>query len=336
MTKRKYDMKRHAAKRIYTSWVKLQLALMKKAQSAPLFSAAYMAYLKWIPVRKSPVMVKREKVSARAILTYFTCEKNLPVTSITQDHILSFIQWRKYHAFSHNMRLSTVAPATINRDLMSLSYFFDKLVKENTIQRNPVNGCVLPLQNERVVYLHEPQVIELLSKSTPYMNKIIKIAIMFGLRLDSITNMRWSDIDLKSGIMRVLAKNTKGKRILILPIHPCLHEHLKNWKNESGIDEYVISHHGQKIKTFKKAWQRLRNKLTFRKLPDGSFFRFHDLRHCFASYLRMSGFQLHEIKELLGHKSENMTLRYAHLDVTRLQDKLEMINHIVDFEKMKN
>jgi site-specific recombinase XerD len=59
-----------------------------------------------------------------------------------------------------------------------------------------------------------------------------------------------------------------------------------------------------------------------------SDFHFHDLRHCFASYLTMGGANLRAVQTLLGHKDLRMTMRYSHLSPEHLQGAVKALDGV--------
>lgn len=141
-----------------------------------------------------------------------------------------------------------------------------------------------------------------------HIEPIIILAVNTGMRKSEIFGLDWSHIDLEKEFLTVISDNSKSEKGRHIPLNKAAKETLINWSNDSAIQGYVFKGEGERpIKDIKKAWSNL---LKAAKISD---FRFHDLRHHFASKFVMAGVDLNTVRELMGHSDLKMTLRYAHL-----------------------
>ena len=89
---------------------------------------------------------------------------------------------------------------------------------------------------------------------------------------------------------------------------------------QNSASQYVFTYKGKRVKNIKKAFK------TALKNAGIIDFRFHDLRHTFASQVIMRGGDLKDVQELLGHKSISMTLRYSHLSQEHKKRAVNLLN----------
>lgn len=128
------------------------------------------------------------------------------------------------------------------------------------------------------------------------------VALNTGLRRGELTQLTWNDVDLVRKTVTVRAGYAKSGRERHVPLNTEALAVLKRWKRQHAGTGRLFA-----IGDLKKAWAGL---MAAAKIEA---FRFHDLRHDFASRLIMAGVDLNTVRELLGHGDIKMTLRYAHL-----------------------
>jgi integrase len=127
------------------------------------------------------------------------------------------------------------------------------------------------------------------------------------MRLEEVLSLEWGrHVDLAHGFI-TLDKTKNGDR-RELPINGTLRETLKGLTRRLDVP-YVFYNPatGKRHKDIRRSFNAALRKTGIKD------FKFHDLRHTFASQLVMAGVDLTTVKELLGHKTLTMTLRYAHL-----------------------
>ncbi|MDR1206448.1 MAG: site-specific integrase [Peptococcaceae bacterium] len=144
-----------------------------------------------------------------------------------------------------------------------------------------------------------------------HLKPMIIVSLNTGIRQGSLFRLCWSDIDFQEGILTVRAVNSKNEKTVHIPMNGTLTRALKEWKEQTKGDGgklvFPSPKSGEVMDNCKTAWARL---LKDAAIPN---FRWHDMRHDFASCLVMNGVDLNTVRELMGHADLKMTLRYAHL-----------------------
>ena len=218
-------------------------------------------------------------------------------------------------------RIQKVKPATVNREIACLKAIFNKAIQWGKATENPMDKVKLYKENNQIVrYLTEKEMVKLIENSTGYLKPIVIIALNTGMRLNEIINLQWKDIAFEQKIINIIDSKNGEKREI--PVNDIVINVLKDWKNRSE-GSFVFTKGGKPISKrsvqsrFKTALKRagIRN------------FRFHDLRHTFASHLVMNGTDLKTVQELLGHKTFDMTLRYAHLSPDHKRLAIDNFGH---------
>jgi integrase len=137
---------------------------------------------------------------------------------------------------------------------------------------------------------------------------IVLIAVTTGMRVSEIFGLGWTDVMYNEGLLAVRAK-LKGGKMRYVPMLPELAGELRRFPAVTGEDRIFPPKPGAT-----SARQRVEG--SFEDLLERANiqdFRFHDLRHTFASWYMMNGGDLYELAKILGHSNIKMTERYAKL-----------------------
>lgn len=214
--------------------------------------------------------------------------------------VLSIEQWQ-------SKRLEKSKPATVNRITGCLKHMIGKgqewaMVREETAKA--IKG-VKPLKEDsnRLRFLSIEQCQILVDCCDEHLKPIVTVALHTGMRRGEILNLKWDQVDLTHSF--ILLDKTKSGHRREIPINTTLEELFASLLK--GNEYLFVNKDGKPYRDIKRSFHTALSKA---RILD---FRFHDLRHTFASHLVMAGIDLTTIKELLGHADIKMTLRYAHL-----------------------
>jgi integrase len=144
-----------------------------------------------------------------------------------------------------------------------------------------------------------------------HLKPAVLLSLHTGLRQGELLNLTWDYVDFDRSILTVEGKTAKSGKTRHIPLSEEALWLLRTWKQEQTVKSVrrivFPAVDGEPMSEIGKSWERLLKRAKIQN------FRWHDLRHDFASKLVMSGVDLNTVRELMGHADIKMTLVYAHL-----------------------
>lgn len=212
-------------------------------------------------------------------------------------------------------RAKTKSTATLNRYMVAIAAVFTWAIEQRLAPKGWVHPCRgikrLPESDGRVRFLDAAERTRLFdacrASQYPRLYAMALTAMKTGARRGELLSLTWRDVDLKTGIASLGRSKNGDRRTLVLL--PDVVEVLTPFKS-TDLDRFVFGSVRSKYQvptSIDSAW---RDAVARAKIKN---FKFHDLRHCCASYMAQAGADLSVIAEVLGHRKLDMTRRYAHL-----------------------
>jgi integrase len=296
--------------------VKMQIAegrfFETREDQARTFGDMMTRYLTERAVLKAPKSHQRERQALNHLRPVFG------------EMVLAEITPKLLAGYKTQRRLEHAAPATINKELQLVRHAFNVALREwEWCRENPMHRVSMePVRNEVDRWLTANEEERLLASSSPWLREIIGFALNTGMRQGEILNLQWQDVDFVRGVLMVLQSKNGTRRTI--PLNATVYELLAAKQATTGVA------HGPVFRT------PLGNELQVRYLarefceardragiPD---FRFHDMRHTFATRLVQRGVDLYKVQRLLGHKTSLMTQRYAHHSPESLREGVNVLD----------
>jgi len=254
---------------------------------------------------KSKRSALRNEISLKHLNCIF---KDLQLAEINPGLVRKYITERKE---------SGMAPATINRELSLLKSIlyaaeYDGLIASNPIRGRRVKKLEEANSREKTILamnLTNEKLRLLIECAAPHLKPILKLALITGMRRGEILKMKWNDINLRLGMIRIPVENSKTKRERFIPIDTNLTIELDSIERKSDyvfLNNWTRDHRKNVNEAFKTACERA-------GIPSGrkAGLTFHDLRHL-AAYRLVKVTDIVTASKILGHASIQMTMRYVH------------------------
>jgi len=292
----------------------------------PLFEVAMEKFLQWYKTENAAYTYKNyAEPSSKSLKEFF------------KGYKLSQISLVLVEKYKRHRKQAGKADATVNHELTFLRHFFNKCIDFKLAESNPfrivtktsdgeyrVERVRLFRERERTRYLSQDEAKRLLSACKPDLRIVVLAALHTGFRSSELKSLTWSHVDLVNGFATVDSRYSKNGETRTVPLTQDLAAALQKMKDDrdAAARDRVFLCDSKPWACWKEAFNGAVKRAGLKD------FHFHDLRHCYGSWLALNGVPDKGRMELMGHKDPKMTMRYTHLS---MDHKRAAVNKLPSF-----
>ena len=218
-------------------------------------------------------------------------------------------------------KLKEASKTTVNRYLALIRSILIRARDEwEWIQRVPKIRLFKETNNrERSLSIEDAKA--LLNELPMHQHAIVLFALATGLRQSNVVNLEWSQVNLDLKHAWVKGSQSKNGKPISIPLNEIALAVLSSQKGKHSIR--VFTYRGKPFKAANtKAWTEALKRAGIEN------FRWHDLRHTWATWQRQAGTPTHELQRLGGWKTASMVERYAHLAPDHLANAASRLDNV--------
>lgn len=254
---------------------------------------------RWLSTRENQANAKNNTAYLEWLLKHLGGK---PLSVIDKDRIDELL---------HRKMKEKVSPQTVNHYMKTLRAILRSSWEWGWLEAVPP-FTLMDLPKKRLRFLSHEEAENLLLELPPHLKPMVRFALTTGLRQRNLLELEWSQVDLEKGILWIHADQSKSRKTLRIPLSPEAVRILDEVKGEHPTR--VFTYRGRPMVTLGDAFERAVKRAGIRH------FRFHDLRHTWASWHVQAGTPLAVLKELGGWESMEMVMRYGHLGEHHLSE----------------
>lgn len=242
------------------------------------------------------------------------------------------------------------AASTVNHVIKLIRHVFNVAVMQGKCSiSNPTESVrLIKMDNQRLRFLTKDEAAKLFerlkkvhSSNKKYFNfqyqkdnetsqlyEMALVATYCGCRASEVCNIRVIDINFTTNFLNIpKSKNHKSRNIPMPDIVIQMFKQRIKYFNMKGTDLIFRDNNGGAVEEISDQYYRIADALFNEGITEKQQkVVFHTLRHTYASWLVMKGVDLYTVKELMGHETIEMTMRYAHLAPNKFTEAIKVFN----------